>query len=59
MDALAHHLEELDQVLDIFVEAEAAVPDADVAGIGPVGDVDVMVRQQNAHGIAQKRREMP
>jgi signal transduction histidine kinase len=59
MGAGAHHLEELDQVLDIFVEAEAAVPDADIAGIGPVGDVDVMVGQQDPHGIAQKRREMP
>ena len=45
-------------MLDIFVEAEAAVPDADVARIGPVGDVHVVLGQQHAHRVAQQGREM-
>ena len=56
--ARPHRLEEPDQVLDIFVEAEAAVPDADIAGIGPVGDVHVVLGQQHAHGVAQQGGEM-
>ena len=59
MGAGAHRFEEPDQVLDIFIEAEAAVPHADVARIGPVGDVHVVLGQQDAHGIAQQGREMP
>ncbi len=45
-------------MLDIFIEAEAAVPDRHVARIGPVGDVDVVIGQQHAHRVAQQRREM-
>ena len=56
--ARPHRLEERDQVLDIFVEAEAAVPDADVARIGPVGDVDVVLGQQHAHRVAQQGGEV-
>jgi hypothetical protein len=53
-----HRLEEGDEVLDIFVEAEAAVPDADIARIGPVGDVHVVLGQQHAHRVAQQGGEV-
>ena len=39
-------LDEPDQVADIVVEAEAAVRQADVARVVPVGDVDVVIAQQ-------------
>ncbi len=37
---------ELDDVVDIVVEVEVAVRQRHLAGIGPVGDVHVMVRQE-------------
>ena len=51
-------LEEADDVLDIFVEAEGAVLDADVAAIVPIRDEDVVVGKQRPDGAAQQRREM-
>ena len=45
-------------MLDIFVEAEAAVGEAGLARIVPVGDVDVVLGQEHFHRVAQKRREM-
>ncbi len=48
----------LDQRIDIIVIAETAGRQADVAGIVPVGDVDVMVAQQGRDGVAQQRGEM-
>jgi hypothetical protein len=56
--ARTEKLEILDQVLDIFVDAEAAGGNRHVARIVPVGDEHVMLRQQRAHGRAQERREM-
>ena len=46
-------------MLGIFVEAESAVIERNVARIVPVGDVDVVILQQGLHGAAQQRREMP
>jgi len=45
-------------VIDIFVQAEPAVIDRHVAGIVPVGQIDVVIGQQGLHGAAQQRREM-
>ena len=56
--ALAHHLEEADQVLDVFVETEHAGTARHVAHVVPVGDVDVVLGQHGAHGGAQQRGEM-
>ncbi len=58
MGALADRLDELDQVVDIFVEAEPAGGARDVAHVVPVGDVDVVLGQHGAHGAAQQRGEM-
>ena len=54
MGALADRFEELDQVRDVFVEAEPAVLAIDVAHVVPVGDEDVMLRQHGLHGAAQQ-----
>ncbi len=42
-----------DQVLDIFVQAETPVGQRHVAGIVPVGDVDVLIGQHGTHRFAQ------
>ncbi len=56
--ARAHRLEELHQVGDVVVEPEAAGAHRHVAGVVPVGDVDVVIGQQGAHGAAQQRGEV-
>ena len=58
MGARPDRLEEADEVLDVLVEAEAAVLERHIARVVPVGDVDVVVGQHRAHGAAQQRREM-
>jgi hypothetical protein len=58
MGARPDGLEKIDDVLDVFVEAEPALRARDVADIVPVGDVDVVIGEQRAHGGAQQRREM-
>ena len=58
MRALAHHAEELHQVIHVIVEPERTVGERHVAGIMPIGDVDVVVGQQGAHRAAQQRGEM-
>jgi hypothetical protein len=51
-------LQEADHVAGIFVEAEAAVRDRNIARIVPIGNVDVMFGQHGAHGGAQQGGEM-
>ena len=51
-------LEEADQVADVVLDAEAAGLDGHVAGVVPVGDVDVVVAEQHLDRAAQQRREM-
>ena len=58
MGAGADRLDELDHVFYVVVEAKAAVFERHVAGVVPVGDVDVMVLQQGAGGFAQQGGEM-
>ena len=41
-------------VVDVVVEVEAALDDRHVAGVGPVGDVDVEVLQEGLHRAAQQ-----
>ena len=55
----AHLLQPIDEMGDIVVEAEAAVRGADIAGIVPVGDADIVLRQHGAHQAAQQSGEMP
>ena len=50
--------QEVDEMLDIFVETEPAMRRGDVADVVPIGDVDVMLGQHGAHRGAQQRREM-
>jgi hypothetical protein len=58
MRARSDPVEEGDQMVGVILEPEPAVAARDVAGIVPVGDVDVVVLQQRLHGAAQQRREM-
>ena len=53
------HLQELDDVVDDLVQPERAVLEADVAGVVPVRDVHVVVRQQRADGVGEQGREVP
>ena len=48
--------DELLHVVDVVVEAESAFGQRYFTRIFPVGDVDLVVTQQGAHGIAQQRR---
>ncbi len=41
-------------MVDIVVKVEAALEQGHVAGVGPVGDVDVVVLQETAHRAAQQ-----
>ena len=59
MGAGADILQELDHIIDIFVETEAPRFHRHVAGILPVGDIDVMVLQQRRYRAAQQGCEMP
>ena len=51
-------IEKADDVIDEFVEAETSGIARDVARIVPVGDVDVVVRQERRDRVAQQGREM-
>ena len=46
-------VQESDQVFDVFVQPEAPVGQGHVAGVMPVGDVDVVVGQHGTHRFAQ------
>jgi hypothetical protein len=54
----AHDVEEVDDVLDVLVQAEASVLEPDVARVVPVADEDVVIAQQGANGGAQEGREV-
>ena len=51
--------DEADDQLDHVVEIEAAVLQRHVAGVDPIGQVDVVVGQHGLDRAAQQRREMP
>ena len=51
--------DELRAVGDVVVEMERAVLDRHHPGVDPVGDVDVVLGQKRAHGVAQQRRVVP
>ena len=51
-------LQHADQVVDIFLEAEAPLHERDLARILPVGDVDIVVLQHGLHRVAQECREV-
>ena len=52
----AEVVDHLEQVVDIVVEIEMALGEFDLAGIGPVGDVDVGLRQHGLDGSTQQGR---
>jgi hypothetical protein len=54
----AEQREPVDDVLDVIVESEAPVFEADVSCVVPVGDVHVVLGEQRAHRPAQQRGEM-
>ncbi len=45
-------------MVDVFIEAESAFRQGDVPRVLPVGDIDIVVRQQDGHGAAQQSGEM-
>ena len=49
---------EFNQMLGEVVEVEAAIAQRHIARVMPVGDIDVVLGQQNANRIAQQGREM-
>ena len=52
-------LEEADQVVHVVLDPEPARRQRHLAGVDPVGDVDVVVAQQRLDRAAQQRGEMP
>ena len=56
MHVAAEHVQHLDDVIDIVVEIEAAFGQRHHPRIGPVGDVDLMGRQEGFDRAAQQRR---
>ena len=55
MHVAAQLMQHFDDVIDIVVEIEAAFGDRHHAGVGPVGDVDLVGRQEGLDGAAQQR----
>ncbi len=51
-------VEKSDEVLGIFVEPEFALVERNVAGVMPVGNVNVVILQQGFDGAAQQRGEV-
>ncbi|MCY1233351.1 hypothetical protein D9M72_458910 [compost metagenome] len=56
MGVRAQEVQHLDDVVDVIVEIESAFAERHHAGVDPVRDVDVGMRQQGFHGAAQQRR---
>jgi TPR repeat protein len=54
----AYGFDEADHVGYVVVQPEDAVRQRHIAGVVPVGDVNVVVLQQRAHGFAQQRRQL-
>ncbi len=52
----AQPVQHRDDVVDIVVEIETAVRQRHLTGVDPVGDVDLMGRQENFHRTAQQGR---
>ncbi|MGY4283534.1 hypothetical protein ACVWXO_002754 [Bradyrhizobium sp. LM2.7] len=58
MGVAAEDVQHLDDVVDVIVEIEAAIAERHHAGVGPVGDIDVMRRQEGFYRAAEQRRIM-
>ena len=58
MHARTEVVQNLDQVVDVVVQAEIAVDDRDDPRVRPVGDVDVAMGQEGRDRAAQERRVM-
>ncbi|MGY3122610.1 hypothetical protein ACVWXQ_006547 [Bradyrhizobium sp. S3.14.4] len=56
MGVAAKDVQHLDDVVDVVVEIEAAIAQGHHAGVGPIGDVDLMRRQERLDRAAQQRR---
>ena len=56
MHIAAKRMHHLDHVVDVVLEIEAAKRHRHHAGIGPVGDVDFMARQERFNRATQQRR---
>ena len=51
-------LHKLNQVIDIIIEVEGTIAERYIAGVAPIGDVDLMIRQKLAHRTTQQRSEV-
>ena len=56
MHVRAERADELGHIGDVVVEMERAGGDRHQPRVDPVGDPDVVIRQQRTHGVAQQRR---
>src|SRR6516165_5383753 len=59
MHVAAQHVQHLYDIVDIVVEIEAAFGKRDHPRVRPVGDVDLMCRQESLDGTAEQRRVVP
>ncbi|MFO1033605.1 MAG: hypothetical protein U1E15_05840 [Hyphomicrobiales bacterium] len=55
MGALAQVGEHVDDIVGVVIEVEGACGQRHAAGIGPIGNINVMVREHGFHGVAQQR----
>ena len=58
MRVRADEANEIDEIVDEVVEVEASGGEWHVAGVGPIRNVNVMLRQHGLDGAAQQRRVM-
>src|ERR1700704_5485027 len=58
MGVAAEQMQHRDQIVDVIVEIEAALPDRDYFRVDPFGDVDVVIGQKAFDRAAQQRRIM-
>jgi hypothetical protein len=59
MGTRPEYLEKSDDVIDKVVELERTVLQLDISGIVPVGDVDVVIGEEDLRSAAQQGGEMP
>ena len=58
MAAGPHVIEKADNVVDVIVETKAARRRRNVTGVGPIGDVDVVISDEGPHRVAEQRGEV-
>ena len=57
--ARTDHVEELDEIVEVVIDAERARFQRHVARVRPVGKIDVVIDEHRADGAGEQRREVP